>query len=267
MARRTTSTGLTRLLAIGAAFVAALGLLATAPAFADSQGMHHEMHHGAGEGPHHGGGHGRYHRGGITVEGEGRASVAPDMAIIEAGVVTIAKSARDAMTKNNTRMAAVMAAASAAGIAAKDLQTSTLRLWPRTEGQGGGDRLPVVVGYRAENRVRITARDLGSLGLLLDALVSAGANALEGPRFGIADPRAARDAARRKAMADAARRAALYAAEAGRTLGPVLRIVEDGSGTARPESRVMALAADSAPIASGELAFHARIKVRYALQP
>jgi len=248
---------LTRRLFNGAALVAALGLCIAVTgipgAVAEDGTGHHKSAHRA---PH------------VQVQGVGTSQALPDIAMIEAGVVTVSKSAGDAMARNNTRMVAVLAAAKAAGIATNDVQTSALRLTPRTDTrQGGQDRMPNVVGYRAENRARITARDLPGLGRLLDALVAVGANVLNGPHFGLTDPNAARDAARRLAFADARRRASLYAAEAGLTLGPVIMVTEDGTGPGHPQGRVMMLGAESAPIAPGELEFTARIAVRFNLLP
>ena len=266
MAQRKTSIGRKKFLALGAAFMAALGLLAAGPALADDHGMHHGSsagpHHGEGHGPHHGAHHGFHRQGGITVEGEGVARRAPDMAVIQAGVVTVAKTAGDAMAKTSEHMAAVMRAAAEAGIEPADMQTSALQIWPRTDAHRSGDRVPAVVGYRAENRMRITVRDLAALGGLLDALVTAGVNVLDGPQFGLKDQQGARDAARRAAMADAARRAALFAGEAGGSLGPVISVTESGRAVARPEGAVMALRAEAAPVAPGELTFRARVTVR-----
>ncbi|MBT6442858.1 MAG: SIMPL domain-containing protein [Alphaproteobacteria bacterium] len=248
---------MTRRLFNGAALVAALGLCIAVTGIPGAVAEDGTGHHKRGQRTPH-----------VQVQGVGTSQAVPDIAMIGAGVVTVSKSAGDAMARNNTRMVAVLAAAKAAGIATNDVQTSALRLTPRTDTrQGGQDRMPNVVGYRAENRARITARDLPGLGRLLDALVAVGANVLNGPHFGLTDPNAARDAARRLAFADARRRASLYAAEAGRTLGPVIMVTEDGGGPGRPQGRVMMLGAESAPIAPGELEFTARVMVRFKLLP
>ena len=68
----------------------------------------------------------------ISVSGEATISVAPDLAQIEGGVTSEAKTAREASEANNKAMNEVMTALKAAGIAAADIQTSrkcSARAW------------------------------------------------------------------------------------------------------------------------------------------
>ena len=111
-------------------------------------------------------------------------------------------------------------------------------------------------------------RDLADLGDVLDAVVKSGANTLGGVSFGLSEPRAAEDAARRAAVEDARARAALYAEAAGVTLGAVQQITEDSF--AQPMARMMAAEAAMAdaappPVAPGELTVSARVQVVYAI--
>jgi uncharacterized protein YggE len=64
----------------------------------------------------------------ISVTGEAQISVPPDIAFVDAGVATDAKSAREASEANNNAMAKVFAALKAANIDARDIQTSRLSL-------------------------------------------------------------------------------------------------------------------------------------------
>ena len=67
----------------------------------------------------------------ISVSGEATVSVAPDLAQIDAGVTSDAKTAREASEANNAAMGKVLLALKGAGIAEKDYQTSRLSLQPQ----------------------------------------------------------------------------------------------------------------------------------------
>ncbi len=68
----------------------------------------------------------------ISVTGEATISVPPDLAQIEAGVTSEAKTAREASEANNATMGKVLLALKAAGIDEKDIQTSRLSLQPQS---------------------------------------------------------------------------------------------------------------------------------------
>jgi uncharacterized protein YggE len=126
---------------------------------------------------------------------------------------------------------------------------------------------PEIVGYEVTNQLRIKVRDLTALGRLLDALVGQGANVLGGIIFSVGNPAPVLDQARVQAMADARRKAEVYAKAAGVTLGPLLSI-RDGIapvprlGVEMPRM----MAASPVPVAPGEQEFQASITVTYALR-
>lgn len=199
----------------------------------------------------------------ITVTGSGAVSRAPDQAEMTLGVTRFAASAAAAMEAVNRDQSAVIAALKEAGIAPADLQTTGLDVGPDyRQSQDGSDSPPP--RYRASNRLRILLRDLDRIGPILDRVFASGANDFSGVSFQIADPRAAEDAARRLALADAHAKAALYAAELGQTLGPVLQLREGGS--AQPVMMARAAQMDSA-IAPGMLDISVSVTVDYALAP
>jgi uncharacterized protein len=189
----------------------------------------------------------------ITVTGEGKASAPPDMATLSLGVTTEAGEAADAMRANSEAMAAVLARLGALGIAEADLQTSSISLSPRWEPPRADETEPRVTGFVASNMLTVEVRDLAALGGVIDAAVGDGANTLGGLVFGIADDKALRDAARRGAVADAAGKARVLADAAGVRLGAVAEIVE-GGGTGGPMfARMDMAAAESVPMAPGEI--------------
>src|SRR4051812_26995029 len=105
----------------------------------------------------------------LDVVATGEAARVPDLARIGAGVVTTAPSASAAVEQNAQRMAAVRAALRRAGIADRDIQTSTLSLYPEYRQQP--NQTPQITGYHASNQVSVTFRDVAATGRILDALV------------------------------------------------------------------------------------------------
>lgn len=202
----------------------------------------------------------------ISVVGEGKVDIAPDMATLSLGVTTEADTAAAALKANSDDLAGALDRLSQAGIAPRDIQTSGLTLNPRYDYSREG-AAPAITGYIAANMVTVRVRDLDTLGQTLDAVVSDGANTLGGLSFGLQDPDATRDEARRRAVADAMRKAALYAEAAGVKLGRIASISEqlDMGG---PQPMMMAEArfakdAGGAPVASGELTIAATVTVVY----
>jgi len=110
-------------------------------------------------------------------------------------------------------------------------------------------------------------RDLAKLGALLDALVKQGANMLGGSGFSVADPAPLQDQARAKAMADAKRRAEVYANAAGVALGRLLFISETGGPpVARFEMAMPRMAASAVPVSPGEQEFQVSVTVSYGVK-
>lgn len=205
----------------------------------------------------------------LEVTAEGEALRTPDRALVDAGVVTQAPVAADASRAAATRMAAIVAALRRAGIAERDLQTNAAVLRPQyrhVEGQA-----PTIIGYEAVGSVQVRFRDVARAGSVLEALVSAGANQIEGPRFTVGEPEAALDEARAQAMQRARTRADIYARAAGLRIKRVLTISESGSGGGEMfrSAAGRAMAADAgAPIEilAGERRLTASVTVRYELE-
>ena len=204
----------------------------------------------------------------IAVTGEGKVDMAPDMAMLSLGVMTQADTAAAALKANSDGLSGALARLKAAGIEGRDIQTSGLSLHPNVDYSSTG-REPQVRGYTASNMLTVRLRDLSVLGQTLDAVVTEGANTLNGLSFGLQNPDEATDEARRRAVADATHKAALYAEAAGVTLGRIVTISEQGN-YGGPQPMMMAEArfakdAGSVPVASGEISIGATISVVYEI--
>ena len=204
----------------------------------------------------------------IAVTGEGKVEMAPDMAMLSLGVMTQADTAAAALKANSDGLSGALDRLKAAGIEGRDIQTSGLSLHPNVDYSSTG-REPQVRGYTASNMLTVRLRDLSVLGQTLDAVVTEGANTLNGLSFGLQNPDEATDEARRRAVADATHKAALYAEAAGVTLGRIVTISEQGN-YGGPQPMMMAEArlakdAGSVPVASGEISIGATISAVYEI--
>lgn len=204
----------------------------------------------------------------IRVTGEGKASAAPDMAVIHTGVVTQATTAAEAVAANNEQMAKIMATLKDLKIADKDIQTSNFSVQPVYEPHREQRVSPRIAAYQVSNQVQVKVRKVADLGRALDALVSSGSNQLNGVSFQLADPKPVLNQARAAAVADAQERAELYAKAAGVRVGEVLTISEEAQSIPQPMFRGRAMAMEAAsdvPVAAGELDFPAQVHVVFAL--
>jgi uncharacterized protein YggE len=203
----------------------------------------------------------------ISVSGEGTVSVPPDIALIDGGVSTEAKTAREASEANNVAMGRVLQALKSGGLEEKDVQTSRLSLQPQYAQQTRPGP-NVVSGYRASNRVTIRLRDVTRVAATIDTLVSSGANEIGGISFMVEKASKLLDDARVEAIADARRKAEIYAKAAGVTLGAPVSIIEDGGSAPAPMVfRKMAGVAASAPVAQGEETLRVNVNVAWAIKP
>lgn len=212
----------------------------------------------------------------LTLSAQGESTRAPDLAVFNAGVASTGKTASEALRANSADMSRVIAALKKAGIAARDIQTSTISLNPvyaerkRLPDGQFADRTLEIVGYQANNSVTVRQRKLDEFGKVIDTLVTAGANQVNGPNFQLDNSDAAMDEARNAAMKQARARANLYAAASGLKVLRILSISESGGYAPMPKVYRMAASADmgeSAPVEAGELSLTANVTVQFELAP
>lgn len=202
----------------------------------------------------------------ISVSGSGEAMAVPDTALVTAGVLTEAADAKTALAGNSKAVAELFAALKSFGIAERDMQTRSFNVAPRYDRPERGEANRIV-GYQVSNQVAVRVRDLDGLGVLLDRLIGAGANQMNGIQFYVDDTDALMDDARRKAVADARRKADLYADEAGVRIKRVVSISEHGAQAPQPMFRAMAAdRAESVPVARGEQTISASVSVVYEIE-
>ncbi len=209
---------------------------------------------------------------GISINGVGEVTAAPDTAYVTSGVTTQGTTAREALDANTAAMTELLATLEAAGIAARDIQTSGFSVSPNyvytdARDENGYQLPPKIAGYMVSNSVTVRVRDLDALGSILDQSVTVGANTINGVSFTVADPTELYNEARRAAFNDARRKAELYADVAGEELGDLVSITESQS-YGQPQPYMMramdAAAAAPVPVATGELSFQINVQVTWS---
>ena len=209
----------------------------------------------------------------ILVSGQGSVDIAPDMAILSLTVTREADTARGALDANSAAMNKVLDAMKAEGIDARDLQTSGFSIHPRYSRpppKPTGEReKPMIIGYTVRNSLSVRVRDISAVGAVLDKSVTLGVNEGGNIRFSNADPSAAIEQARIKAVKQAIAKAKTLATAAGVKTGKLLEISEQ-SFNPRPISMAsagmsMARTAEAAPVAAGENTYKVMVNVSFAI--
>jgi uncharacterized protein YggE len=206
----------------------------------------------------------------LTAIGEGVATATPDIAVLTVGVVSNGRTAQAALAANSSDMAAVIAAIKAAGIEDRDVGTTGFGVSPvyPLEREASGDQPAKVIGYRVSNEVRVTVRDFAKAGGVLDKVVGAGANQVNGIAFELSDRAGPSDQALKAAVAEATRKAGLMAEAAHLRL---VRLVNLTPGESRPVPYgpvPMALAKSAAvPVMAGEQQITAEVTAVFEVAP
>jgi hypothetical protein len=208
----------------------------------------------------------------ITITGRGSLNVEPDIAVVSAGAVTEARTARTALDANSKIMSDAFAALRAMGVEERDMQTSRLTVEPRYtyfDSSNGERRPPRIDGYSVSNQLRVRVRDLTIIGEVLDALISAGVNQMGGLSFAVDETEAMFMQAREAAVEDALAQAQLLTRAAGVSLGRVISINQNQAQQRRPQpqmARMMAMdSAEVVPVATGEQELAATVTIIWAI--
>jgi uncharacterized protein YggE len=208
----------------------------------------------------------------LTASAEGSVDVTPDIVTVTLGVVSNGKTAAEALEANSRDMNAAIEAIKKAGIAEKDIGTSGFNVSPiyAPRPDNRPDDPAKVIGYEVSNQVSVTIRDLKSSGAILDQVVAAGANQVNGISFDVADDRTPADAALKNAIAASRRKAELMAEAAGVKLVRIVSITTDGG--ARPvfaayDGAMLRAAKAPTPIMAGSRTVTASATIVWEIAP
>ena len=198
----------------------------------------------------------------IVTQGTGELKRAPDQAWVSIAAEARATTPADAQRQAAEAMTAVQKALRGARLPADAIRTTGYTLQPDFQYEGGRARIR---GYIARNQIEVRVDDLDRLGAAIDAAGASGATSMAGLRFDLKDRSGAEREALRLAVEDAMARARAIAAGANASLGPIVRIEEQG-GMRQPPMPYVAMARESAqaaptPITPGEIEISANVTV------
>ena len=205
----------------------------------------------------------------VVAQGEGLVRTAPDRAFVTVAAEARARSPKDAQRQNAEAMTAVRAKLKDAKVPDEAVRTLSVDLQPEFDYADGRQRLR---GYVARNAIEIRLDDVERVGEIVDLVVTAGATSIRHIHFDLKDRGAAERQALRRAAADARGRAEAAAAGAGRQVGEVVRIQEEGTFSPPPPRPMMMaemradMAAQQTPVSAGELEIRARVTITMALK-
>ena len=163
----------------------------------------------------------------FTVTGEGKASFAPDIAVVNAGVQAQGATVRQVQQELNTKMNKVTDAVKKLGIESRDIQTTNYNIRPMYDYRTGTQK---ITGYQANTNITIKVRNLDSANDVVDVATLNGANQIGGISFDVSDKTKAENEARTKAVVEAKKKAELAAKTAGFSLGKVINYSENFDG-------------------------------------
>jgi uncharacterized protein YggE len=199
----------------------------------------------------------------ITVTGAGTVTAANDTALLSLGVSTTRGTASKALAATSARTRRVLAALSAQGIAAADIQTQDAGL--RRSVQRATKHRKRKIVWIASNSVSVTVTPVAKTGAVISAAVGAGATHVGGIEL---FPSNESDLYRQGlllAYDDAREKAALLAERAGVTLGRPLSIVEGQDNFAPATDELATGVASPAPIEPGTSMISALVTVVFAI--
>ena len=204
----------------------------------------------------------------VSVVGDGRVLVQPDVALVNFGVESTGSTLEMAQADASTRMQAVVDTLLAHGVARDDIRTSRLGVSPIYDQRDS----TALRGYRVVNSVQVKLRDLGSVGAIVDAVTAAGANRVEGIAFQVDDLTPPKDQARVLAMANARAKADQLAALAGMRVIGIKSISESDPVSSpvrqptRAEAAPAAAPAPAPPVEPGQQEVRTQVSVTFVMQ-
>lgn len=207
----------------------------------------------------------------LKVTGSATVTLAPDTVTIRLGVNTKDQNVQTAQQQNAQIMETVKRAIFALGVEEKDVITDYFNVYNTTD--YGTDGQPKKEYFVIEHMLRVTVRDLNQVGAVLDAAVNAGANQSSGIEFSSSKANEAYQKALARAVEDAAMKAQIMAAAAGKQLGDLLEMQAQDTtyysmrdyGVSNTYPLAASVKADTV-ISGGDIAVSATVNLEYAFR-
>ncbi len=160
----------------------------------------------------------------ITVEGEGKALITPDLAIVNLGVTTDAKTSAQVVADNTKKMNAVITTLKDLGIDEKNIQTTNYNLSPKYDYTP--ERGSFEDGYTISQNLQVRVKEFEKLGDILAKTTEAGANTVGGINFTLENKDKVKQEAREEAIAKAKESAKQISEVTGLKFGRIIGFYE-----------------------------------------
>ncbi|MCU9614496.1 SIMPL domain-containing protein [Caldibacillus lycopersici] len=199
----------------------------------------------------------------LSVSGEGKVQTEPNMGFITIGVITENPQLQTAQAENNRISTNVIAAILNLGIARNRIQTVEFRIdnaYDYVEGK------QIFRGYEVRHLLEVEVRDIEKIGVIVDAVIAAGANIIYNIRFDTT----ARKEKYHEALAQAVKDAQKKAGTLARALGVSFALIPFEVTEAQTEIAPIPYQAftvqkvASTPIQPGTLEIEAVILAKFA---
>jgi uncharacterized protein YggE len=206
----------------------------------------------------------------ISVTGTAEIKVAPDEVSLTLGVDSHDKDLAIAKADNDRRIKKLLNLTHAAGVDAKNIQTSALTIGP----EYSDEKIPKLLGYQASQTVTVTLTDLSKYEDLMTNSLRAGVNRVDGINFFVADPKKYRGEARLQAVRAAHEKAKAIATELGQTIGKPWEVTEEPdidaqAMTFNANSYIrykMPMQQEQSTVAGGEVTIRSLVRVSFQLE-
>lgn len=212
----------------------------------------------------------------LSVEGDGRVAVSPDVVEVSVGITTESRTPQEALRENSFKMQNVTQRVGLLGVEDRDVQTSQLSLNPiyktiRAQNLETSTNEREISGFRASNVLKVKLRNLDQVGEALSVLVEEGVNQINNIQFKAENVSKEYNNARIKAIENAKSKADVFAAAAGYEVVGVREINAYDNFPAPAQNYGLTRAAfamedASVPISGGELVYSSRVSVVYEIQ-
>lgn len=203
----------------------------------------------------------------ISVSGEGKIKVTPDIAVIQLGVQNNGKDAKEVKTLNDVTIEKVIKYIKKFNIPTSDYQTAQMSLYKNYDFE------KKKYSYQADQSISVTLKDVSKYDAFMMDVMETGVNVINGVEFKSSKIETYETEARKNAILNAKKKAEDYvSALAGQKVGKVI-LISDNSFTNYPQpvflSKSLMLDAAAAPretLAIGEIEIVCTVNVSFVLE-
>ncbi len=200
----------------------------------------------------------------ISVVGHSEQKAEPDLAVINAGVLTTAADAKTAQQKNDEIVKNLYEALAKQGIKGDDVHTTWYTIHP-SYGTASPQGSQSPTGFEAVDNIEVHVRALDTVGSIIDLLVKTGANQINGVNYQVSNPLAVQKQAYNAALADARDQAESIAKALGVQITGVQSVETTASGSPGPIMYEKSMDSAAAPVSPGKQTISTDVKVVYTV--